>query len=254
MNTALKLLHHAIGLLTRRPLETARVIAPAVVLMGGIGAITALAAPEMLLVSMSNPEIEGASVSLLPIILLTAFVLSYALMAILWHRHTLAASIAPEPMTLRLLCGYVWRVVMLALIQLGVSLILVMPLLLAERSAGGSTPSTYSILLTTFVTQLVLLWLSLRLSLILPAAALGRPISLGHSWKRTTRLSRPLWGVAALLALINTALAVLVAVFGPLSPGHALVLELPVYVIEGLLIFSVLTTLYAQLIQKSTPA
>ena len=254
MNTALKLLHHAIGLLTRRPFETARVVAPAVVLMGGVGVITALVAPEMLLVNMSNPVIERASISLLPVILLTAFVLSYALMAILWHRHTLSAGLAPEPMTARLLCGYVWCVVILALIQLGVSLILVTPLLLAEQSGGGNAPSTYSILLTTLVTQLVLLWLSLRLSLILPAAALGRPISLGHSWKRTLGLSRPLWGVAALLALINTALAALVALFGPLSPGHALALELPVYVIEGLLIFSVLTTLYAQLIQKSTPA
>lgn len=254
MNTAFKLLHHAIGLLTCSPLVTARVVAPAVILMAGIGIITALVAPEMLLVNMSNPDIDNASISLLPVVLLAAFILSYALMAILWHRHTLCARLAPEPMTARLLCGYVWRVIMLALIQLGVSLILVTPLMLADHSASGNSPSIYSILLTTFVTQLVLVWLSLRLSLILPAAALGRPITLGHSWNRTSDLSRPLWGVAAMLALLNTVLTVLMALFGPLSPGYALVLELPIYVIEGLLIFSVLTTLYAQLIQKSSHA
>lgn len=254
VNTALKLLKHAIGLLTRHPLVTARVIAPAVVLMAGVGVLMALFAPEMLLISTSNLEIGGSAIRLLPVALLTVFILSYALMAILWHRHTLSAGHAPEPMTAQLLLGYLWRVAVLAMIQLAVSLVLVMPLLMAEQSATADAPSIYSILLTTFATQLVLVWLSLRLSLILPAAALGRPISLKHSWEQTLGLSRPLWGVAAILAVTNTVLSGLVTLFGPLGPGGALALELPLYVIEGLLIFSVLTTLYAQLIQKNTRA
>ena len=60
--------------------------------------------------------------------------------------------------------------------------------------------------------------------------------------------------MAAILAVTNTVLSGLVTLFGPLGPGGALALELPLYVIEGLLIFSVLTTLYAQLIQKNTRA
>ncbi len=251
MNTTLSLIRHAVGLLTRRPLETLRVVAPALVLMAGTGIIAAFAAPELLLVNAANPDLAQITVGAVSVALVFIFVLSYALMAILWHRHTLCADRAPQPMSMPLMLGYLWRVGLLAMIQLAAGLILVVPLMMATQGNDfGDGPSLQSVLLTTFVTQIVLLWLSLRLSLILPAAALGRPISITHSWRYTIRMARPLWGVAAVLALVNTTLGGVLTLLAPSSPGPALALELPIYVIEGLLIFSVLTTLYAQLIQK----
>jgi hypothetical protein len=252
VNTAISLLRHAFGLLTRKPLKTLWVLAPALILMCGVGVMTIAMAPELLLINPTAPdlrELRGGSAALG---LIMAFIFSYAFMAILWHRYTLSDEGAPQPMGLGLLIGYLWRVLALALIQLTVSLAMVIPLILASNSgtATGGGASLWSMLLTTFVTQTVLLWLSLRLSLILPAAAMGRPIRMRLSWQHTNALSRPLWGVAAVLAAINTGLSVLVRAIDLDSPGQILALELPIYIFEGLLIFSVLTTLYARQIQQ----
>lgn len=252
MNIAIKLLRHAVGLLTHHPLKTVTVVAPALLLMGGVGLIAALAVPEVLLVTATNPDLNALQPGILTLVLFVAFVLSYALMAILWHRHTLSDSGRPHPITVRLVGGYLWRVAALALIQLAISLALVVPLIFASHSGnvgnGGPTPS--SILLTTYIIQVLVLWLSLRLSLILPAAAIGQPISLRLSWQYTQPLSRPLWAVAAVLALVKTLTAGLLTLAGTSSPFRMLMLDLPVYILEGLLIFSVLTTLYAYQVQK----
>ena len=151
--------------------------------------------------------------------------------------------------------GYLGRVLALALIQLVVSLALVIPLVISSTSAApdGGSPALASMMLTTFVSQLILLWLSLRLSLILPAAALGRPLAMSLSWRYTSPLARPLWGVAAALAFVNTAFTGLLTLLELTAPAHVVAFELPVYILEGLLIFSVLTTLYALQIQKRAP-
>lgn len=255
MNSAMNLLRHALGLVTHQPLKTLAVVAPAIVVMCGVGLTTAALAPELLTLDPANPDLETVKSVKLALILLTTFILSYALMAILWHRHTLSESHAPLPMSIPLVFGYLWRVLALALIQLLAGVALVIPLLALGKSGSGEAdgPAMISILLTTFVTQLMLMWLSLRLSLILPAAALGRPIAMSQSWKATAPLARSLWGVAAVLALINTTLSALIPFLGLTRPSHALAVELPIYIIEGLLIFSVLTTLYARQIQNNEP-
>ncbi|MCX7566344.1 hypothetical protein OS189_08305 [Sulfitobacter sp. F26169L] len=255
MNSAVDLLRHALNLVIRRPLTTVSVVAPALVLMCGVGLITAVMAPELLTLDPTGPELQNVKSVKLALILLTTFILSYALMAILWHRHTLSETGNPSPMSASLVFGYLWRVMALAFIQLVAGLVLVVPLIAAghNNGASGETPALISMLLTTFVTQLLMLWLSLRLSLILPAAALGRPIKIKQSWRYTRPISRTLWGVAAGLAFINTTLTALVTSFELTQPAYVLALELPIYIIEGLLIFSVLTTLYAQQIQRKDP-
>lgn len=252
--TARSLLHNAVHLLTQRPLKTLVVVAPALVLMGGVSVIAAVVAPDVLRIGADNPDISGLADGFVPLSLVAAFVISYALMAILWHRHTLSGNRSPQPLGLKLIGGYLWRVVALALIQLVASLTLVMPLMiLSETGSGGiHPPSLPSILLTTLISQTVMLWFLLRLSLILPAAALGRSMRIAHSWLHTRRIARPLWGVAVALALVNTAFTAVFTLFELTTPVHVVALELPVYVIEGLLIFSVLTTLYSLLVQKNT--
>ncbi|MEQ6248437.1 hypothetical protein ABMC89_06055 [Sulfitobacter sp. HNIBRBA3233] len=248
----MKLMRHAIALLTHNPFQTIRVVAPGLALMIGVIAITVVFAPDLLTYSTANPKVDTLRWSGLPLVLVASFILSYALMAVLWHRYTLSASRKPHPLGPMLILGYLWRVTLLAAIQLGASLALILPLTFAQQNGGGviGGPALPSILLTTFLTQLILLWFSLRLSLILPAAALGRPITLLQSWRLTQTMTRALWGVSTLLALLNTVLTATINSLAPPTAGRTLVIELPIYVLEGLLIFSVLTTLYAQLIQK----
>ena len=252
MLSAFQLLRHAINLLTRRPWQTIKVVAPGLILMLGVTGLTVMLAPDLLTPSATNPQITEWSGGIMQVTLIAAFVLSYALMAVLWHRYTLSGDRAPRPMGPLLMLRYLWRVGLLTLIQLAASLVLVLPLTLSAQASAPDIdgPAMPSILLTTFITQLVLVWLSLRLSLILPAAALGRPITLLKSWQLTTRMTRALWGVATVLALINTVLTAVINLMAPPTPERMLAIELPIYVAEGLLIFSVLTALYAHLIQK----
>lgn len=254
MITARSLLQNAVSLLTRSPRTTLTVVAPALILMCGVSLMTALLVPDILRIGPDNPDITGLANGILPLCLVAGFVLSYALMAILWHRHTLHDSRGTQPMTLSLIAGYLWRVIALALIQLIASLTMVMPLMILSQTGGGSAspPTMPSVILTTLISQTVMLWFLLRLSLILPAAAIGTPMPIAQSWQHTARIARPLWGVAAALALVNTAFAAITTLFNLTSPTHVVALELPVYVIEGLLIFSVLTTLYSLLVQKNT--
>ncbi|MEP1766348.1 MAG: hypothetical protein ABJJ53_06880 [Sulfitobacter sp.] len=252
MNTAFTLLRHAFTLVAKEPLKTVSVVAPALTLMCGVGVITAVSAPELLTIDPAHPDLKSIKSVKLAVILLSTFIFSYSLMAILWHRHTLGEKRPPQPMTLRLLLGYLWRVLALALIQMTAGLALVIPLIVANSTGTTpvSGPALPSMLITSFVTQLLMLWLSLRLSLILPAAALGRPITMAHSWQFTLSLSRPLWGVAAALALLSAVMTGITAMMNLSQPLYMLMLELPIYVVEGLLIFSVLTTLYATQIQR----
>lgn len=253
MMTALTLLKHAFHLLTRSPLKTLEVVAPALVLMGAVGALASVVAPGLLSEGPSRGDLNSFRAAVRTLGIGLAFVFSYALMAILWHRHTLADTRTPRRMSVSLLMGYLWRVIALSLIQLAASLVMVVPLVIFSRTAQGAeaTPALASMLLSTFVTQLVLLWLSLRLSLILPAAALGQPIRMTQSWQYTESIARPLWGVAAALALANTLFTGFVTAIDFANPGYRLALELPISVLEGLLIFSVLTALYSTQTSKT---
>lgn len=242
MITTLNLLQRAVGLLTKHPLRTVTVLAPALVLMAIVGFAAAIIAPGFLTSGAQGTAAGGSS-----LVVLTAFVLSYAMMAILWHRHTLHDMGEQRPMTVRLVFGYIWRALALTAIQIAVNFALIIPLILSIRSNDADTaaPALVSILLSTFITQLFLLWLSLRLSLILPAAALGKPISMAKSWRYTVSVSRPLWGVAAVLALANTLATSFITLIDLDSSGHQLAIEMTIYIVQGLLIFSVLTTLYS---------
>lgn len=247
MITTFHLLQNSVGLLTRKPLKTVTVLAPAFVLMAMVGVFATIAAPEFLSAGDARKGASTARSGGAYIAALAAFVLSYAMMAILWHRYTLHDMGTQKPISLKLVLGYVWRALALTAIQIFFYLALLIPLIIHLRSSNASAaaPALLSILLSTFVTQLVLLWLSLRLSLILPAAALGQSISMKMSWHYTEPVTRPIWGVAAILALANTLITSLFTLIGQSSPSQRLMIEMPVYVLQGLLIFSVLTTLYS---------
>ncbi len=254
--TSSKLLMQATRLLTQDPVKTLVVVGPAALVMVAVCAMTMMLAPELLSVGANVVAPADLPLNGITALLVMTFIFSYALMAILWHRHTLGDTHTSQPMSVPLVLGYLWRVLILALIQLFISLVFVVPLILSNQN-GGSTadaPSLISILITTFLSQLFLVWLSLRLSLILPAAAIGRPMRMTHSWNYTRPLAGPLWGVAAVLALFNTALTAAITHLGLKTPIFLLMFELPVYILEGLLIFSILTTIYARQIKHNPPS
>lgn len=255
MRSAVLLFTQAVALLLARPGVTLRAIWPALVLILIVVMAALITAPEMLTRAPISPVGVGVTSPTRASALLVAIAIGYAALAILWHRHALTTRRAPAPLTPGLFLGFLWRVALLAAIQLAAGMALVTPMLVWLQSIAGAriSPALSSVFLTTFVTTTVLLWLSLRLSLILPAAALGRPISLTKSWLHTRRMSRTIWGLAALLALMNGGFTLAFSLWGASHPAIIALIETPTQLFQALLACSVLTILYARQIQKASP-
>ncbi|CUH79628.1 hypothetical protein TRM7557_02492 [Tritonibacter multivorans] len=97
---------------------------------------------------------------------------------------------------------------------------------------------------------LVLIPVATRLSLILPAAAIGQPLTLKEAWSKTQGAMGIVVVLVILLGLIG-GFVQLVATFalGPVSPGLAAIFAFGSQVLLGLLNVSTLTTLYGHYVE-----
>jgi hypothetical protein len=74
-------------------------------------------------------------------------------------------------------------------------------------------------------------------------------MSVRESWRATEPLAGTLWALAVLLAVVNTLLGVIASMLPPADPGLRLMLDSAIYLIEGLVFVSMLTTLYGHLVE-----
>ena len=252
MIQATALFTHALNMLFHAPATTLRVILPAVFWVMGAAAVAgvlagdALGAMDQVIDRAAPPPTDQL---LILIACGLAGILGYALMAVLWHRHVLldrdatGAEVRPGA---RLFWSYVWRAIVLGFVQFLVAI----PIGIAMLLVGGLTGSSpVALLLIGLVAGVAFLWLALRLSLVLPAAAMGHVMAVSESWRATEPLSRTLWALAVLLAVVNTLLGVIAGMLLPADPGLRLMLDSVLYLIEGLVFVSMLTTLYGHLIE-----
>lgn len=243
-------------MLLLKPGASLKAVSPALVLLALVGVLTLWQAPYLL--TLTAPETgqliwppEASLPAALSISVL--YVLGYAGLAILWHRHTLRPT-RPQPITAGLVLSYLWRVLVLGAFQLAFGIMLVVPLLLSAVfvEQSGPEPSSIAKLAAYILTGLLLIWVSLRLSLVLPAAALGQPMTFAESWKQTQRIASPLWGVAFVLTVINTLISGFTNMVGVETATTVLAVQFPLYLLQGLLIFSILTALYSHLNMHET--
>jgi hypothetical protein len=96
---------------------------------------------------------------------------------------------------------------------------------------------------------ILFVWVALRLSVVLPAAALGNGMRIGESWAATAPVSNALWGVAVLLALLNVVISLITVAVLPDGLAIAMIVQTVIYIVEGLVFISVLTTLYGHLVE-----
>lgn len=254
MNTALAILAHALRMLVFEPATTLRVLMPALIMVGGCSLAIAVFAPgtiELLQSGSQEPPTVVPDVGLF-----VAFgalgLMGYALMAILWHRHVLLNG-AERPQELRpdrrIFLGYIWRAIVVGCFQFAaaVPITLVMGILGAVLVRGG--PASLTATLIGLLGSIVFIWIALRLSVALPAAALGLTLAVRDSWNITKPLASELWGVAVLLTGLNMGIYAITALLLPDTGTIVVVAQTLVFVIEGLIFVSVLTTLYGHLIE-----
>ncbi len=180
-----------------------------------------------------------------------------------WHRYILLEErpVGLIPMfNFRLIAGYFWRGVLLGLVTIPFFLVLAFvgrlflgagSLELGQSASNFLTPtsSIQVFQLLTWAITVVLLVVVMRLSLILPAYALDRPIGMGESWEETH-------GAMFAIVVLVICLSVLQWVF---DFSYQLIAELQLIgalwqavtsLFLALLNVSILTTMYGVFIEK----
>ncbi|MEX3315872.1 hypothetical protein [Sulfitobacter sp. PS-8MA] len=252
MNQATALFAHALNMLLLAPATTIRVILPAVLWVLGAAAVAGVMAEDALhaMHGAMNDSTPPPMDQLLVLLACgIAGILGYALMAVLWHRYVLLDRDAPHAVLrpgMAIYWGYIWRAIVLGFAQFLAAIPIGLAMMLVSGLTGSSTAA---LMLIGLVAGVAFLWVALRLSLVLPAAALGRVMPIRESWQATAALAGPLWALAVLLAVVNTLLGVISGVLLPDDPGVRLLLDSTLYIIEGLVFVSVLSTLYGHLIE-----
>ncbi|MGC1494249.1 MAG: hypothetical protein WA790_00460 [Sulfitobacter sp.] len=257
MNDAMAILAHALRMLVHEPGTTFRVITPALLLVLGSAIAAVVFASDAIVALQAASEtmvLPPASSILLLFGLGLAGLFGYALMAILWHRHVLLNGDARDS-DLRpnsgVILGYIWRAIILGFVQFLVAIPIGMAIAILG-GIGAAFSGGVNVILFTIVgvaAGVVFIWVALRLSVVLPAASLGNIMRIGESWQVTAPAANALWGVAVLLAVINTILTFISTAIMPGDLGFSLVFQTVIYIIEGLVFVSVLTTLYGHLVE-----
>ncbi len=248
MSTALAILAHALRMLMFDPRQTLRVLMPALVMILGGAVATSLFAPDTLVMLESDSPQAGvpsdmgwfAAFGLISL-------LGFALLAVLWHRHVLAntenSHLGPA-----LFLGYLWRALLVGVVQ--VLAILPLMFVLGLLSTGfAPQQGGLAIHAVTLAIGLVFIWIALRISVILPAAAIGYPLTLSQGWATTAPLQGPIWGVALMLTGLNEILFRLTELLVPAGGVTGTLAATVAFTIEGLVLISVLTTLYGHLVE-----
>lgn len=173
--------------------------------------------------------------------------ITYCWAAVGWHRYILLEEHGNGLMPRwhgSMVLSYLGRSMLIGLIAIGVAI----GGLLALGALILAVPVPAVALLLTFGFSTGLTWVVTRIGLILPAAALGRPMRIGESWQATGPVSGHLLVPVLFITLAMTILNQLVVViFGASSLGM-IPLAL-IYWIQILLNLSLMTTLYGTQIE-----
>lgn len=185
----------------------------------GLGAATYFVA--VFLVQAAPPGTEGAGATSVSVILalLTLYVIVYVWVAVGWHRYVLL-SIEPGPAWPLWSGAKIWAyvVAVLRLIPLSLLLGLIAGIIFSIPAAifNNGSVSTNDGTVLGFLLGVTISYIAMRLSLVLPAAAIGEFMRVPDAWAKTKSFSKPIF-VAALCVGVLTAIPNLL-LLTPLAP------------------------------------
>jgi len=186
---------------------------------------------------------------LVQMLVLIGSIVAGAWLAVVWHRFVLLEEYPngalPEFNT-SLVFGYVGKLVIIFLVMVGVGLAggLAMALI------GAIVPFVGIVLAAGLIVALI--WASVRLSVMLPAAAVGYSMPVSEAWAKTEATQWALFGATILIALLSILIAIpgliLVGLIVGVEPTGISVPQIIVNVIVGwiftMLTVSLATTIY----------
>lgn len=184
---------------------------------------------------------------------LLAALLAFAWTAVAWHRFILLEErpgLVP-PIHLPLILAYTGRLILLGLVVIVAAMIVAIPLLLAVAVLGiegADVRSGAGFPAVILVATILLGWFATRLSLSLPAGAVGRPMHFRESWRKTSSTSGAILVTAVALPLLDALLSL--SLVRGLEPGPVASI---LYILgrQAIALFglSILTTLYGHLME-----
>lgn len=174
------------------------------------------------------------------------------MIVVTWHRYVLltdearAAGLTPAAGPI---FSYLGRTLLICLALMVPTFALLMVIGASMNVTGGAEDLGPSALAGSALGLITLSWLGLRMSLILPAAAIEKPMALMESWRATAPLSFQILLLVLALLAINFGLGIVVGFVEVFSPILATLMNLVVSLFATLLGASVLTTLYGHLVE-----
>ena len=254
MSQAFAMFRHALRMIFANFGATLRAIAPGLVLIVLAALAIYMLSTDLAEMMLARDNDIGQVLSgggLLTILLgaLVMFV-GFVVMAIIWHRYVLLSEVEREgglTPSAKTVGRYVWVSILLFLIifLLSIPIMMVVGLVAA---ALASAPGPLVGLLGLLV-GVVIGWIVMRLSLPLPAVAIGKRLSFGDSWRATQPVAViVLWlslGVSIFNQVIGSVVAAVIS--EPLFLAGSL--QLIVTILTALISASVLTTLYGLCIE-----
>jgi len=170
--------------------------------------------------------------------------------AVPWHRYCLLEEypdgVLPAFNGSRILAYFGWALG-LGLIVVGMIAVLVgIVYAIGGASRGAFSTLGWAILV---VGMIFAIWVSQRLSLVLPASAIGKSISLSDSWNATRPIATVILVVFLLMALLALGLGFVVGFLGAFSALIGFVLQAVLNWILAMVGLSVLTTYYGVCIE-----
>jgi hypothetical protein len=250
MNTAIAILKHAVAMIFRDPVATLRAVAPGVIVM--VIASAVLFSQIGTLFNIDPQELEKAAPTmsggqaLLTLCFVIVALIGFALMVVTWHRYVLLQGpdrdVGIHP-SAGIVGRYIWKSILLGLLM--IPALFVLGMFMAAFAASGGLGLA---VIVQFVAGFALGWLIMRLSLVLPAAAIGKQVGFADSWRLTQPVSATILWVVLGLSVINLA-AQIVGLATVQLPIVSFTVQMILSLVTTLIGVSCLTTLYGMQVE-----
>ncbi|MEM1237003.1 MAG: hypothetical protein AAGI10_08540 [Pseudomonadota bacterium] len=254
---AFSMMSHALRMLWANLGNAARVSVVPIILMyvvlgvvGG-GAFMLAGGPEAFDSFDQTGQLSGGGGALLFFAIFGLFFIAmafFAWVAISWHRFILLEEYPQgwlPPFRWTEIKGYVWKLILLSLVFMVIAFIPMFVIGIMAGVAGEGGSALAGVLLVAVVVVLIpaFLWISFRLSSVLPATAIEKPMGLGEAWRATQSHSGTIFWFGLVYVGVSLVIQLALGLLG-LIPVLGIVATIFGSWFTTILGFSALTTVY----------
>lgn len=231
---------------------TLRATAPGLVVIAFATGLLLATAPTFsdMIMLRQDPEVAALQSDNLIAAVCAVFVLmgGYIMVVTAWHRYVLRPNVGDGggyTPPFGILLGYLGRSILIGLI----AVLAMIPFFLVIGAAASLTAIPFMLEILSMALFVVIGWLALRISLILPACSVSDEMTLRESWAATEPMSQTILKLAIALGLaeylLGQAEGLLLGSTGGVANGLAIIVSTLFTLVSA----SVLTTLYGVLIE-----